>query len=54
MMIGWFVLGSLIINETRSILENLIEAGCKVPKALMKGLEVAETAFDDEDEQISN
>ena len=50
MTLGWVVLGSLIINEVRSILENLVEAGCKVPKALIKGLEVAEAALDDEDD----
>lgn len=38
--LGWFVLSSLIINEYRSILENLVEAGCHVPKILINGLEV--------------
>lgn len=36
--LGWFVLASLIINECRSILENLVEAGCNVPEILIKGL----------------
>lgn len=31
-----------IINEVRSILENLIESGVKVPKILSKGLTVYE------------
>lgn len=45
--IGWFVLATLIINEIRSILENLVEAyGDKVPKILVKGLEVANKAID--------
>ena len=35
------VLISLIINEYRSILENLVEAGFDVPQILVKGLEVA-------------
>ena len=39
--LGWYVLASLIINEYRSILENLVEAGCDVPQVLVKGLEVA-------------
>ncbi len=39
--LGWFVLASLIINECRSILENLVDAGCKVPHILIKGLETA-------------
>lgn len=44
--IGWFVLTTLIINELRSILENLVEAGYKVPKVLIVGLEVANKAID--------
>lgn len=39
--LGWYVLISLIINEYRSILENLVEAGFYVPQILVKGLEVA-------------
>ena len=39
---GLYVLAaSLIINEYRSILENLVEAGWDVPQVLVKGLEVA-------------
>lgn len=44
--IGWFVLATLIINEIRSILENLVEAGYNVPVILIKGLEVANKAID--------
>lgn len=44
--IGWFVLATLIINEIRSILENLVEAGYKVPIILTKGLEIANKAID--------
>lgn len=44
--IGWFVLATLIINEIRSILENLVEAGYDVPVVLIKGLEVANKAID--------
>lgn len=44
--IGWFVLSTLIINEIRSILENLVEAGYKVPDILIKGLEVADHMID--------
>lgn len=40
--IGWLVLILFIINEVRSILENLIESGVKVPKILSKGLTVYE------------
>ena len=30
-MLGWFVLASLAINEVRSIIENIVECGYKVP-----------------------
>lgn len=39
--IGWYVLGTFIINEIRSVLENLITIGVEVPAWLVKGLEVA-------------
>lgn len=55
-LIGWFVLATLTVNEIRSILENLVEAGYKVPAVLIKGLEVANKAIDGkikiEDEKI--
>lgn len=41
-LIGWWVLAMLIINEARSILENLVELGAKVPKVLIEGLAVTE------------
>lgn len=41
-LIGWFVLASLMVNEARSILENLVECGYKVPGVLIKGLAVTE------------
>ena len=31
-LIGWWVLAMLIVNEARSILENLVEMGYKVPE----------------------
>lgn len=49
LLLGWFVLASLIVNELRSIFENLVEAGYELPAVLTKGLEVAEKALDDED-----
>ena len=39
--VGWFTLATFIINEIRSILENLVEIGVAVPKWLIKGFEVA-------------
>lgn len=42
MMIGWFTLAMLMVNEARSILENLVELGYKVPEVLIKGLAITE------------
>lgn len=41
MLFGWFTLTCLIINESRSIIENLIEIGIKVPNFLKNGLELS-------------
>ena len=49
--LGWFVLASLMLNEIGSIIENLVEAGCKVPKVLIRGLEVSEKAFDESEKK---
>ena len=38
---GWFTLATFIINEIRSILENLVILGVDVPEFLTKGLEIA-------------
>lgn len=46
-LLGWFVLVSLLINEVRSILENLVDGGFNLPPALIKGLEVANHAFEE-------
>ena len=46
--IGWFILAHCIINEFRSILENMVELdkGYLVPKWLIKGLEVTHKIID--------
>lgn len=41
-LLGWFTLATLLINEIRSILENLVEYGINVPVFLIKGLAVTE------------
>lgn len=46
MLFGWFTLACLIINETRSIIENLIEIGIKVPEFLKIGLEQYQQILD--------
>lgn len=45
--IGWFTLATFIINEIRSVLENLVEIGVVVPDWLVKGLEIAGKKIDD-------
>lgn len=47
--LGYFVLGSLIINEIRSNFENLVEAGYHLPDILVKSLEVADKAINKHD-----
>lgn len=46
-MFGWFVLASLIVNEVRSIVENLVEFGIEVPYIIIKGLEIADKVIDE-------
>lgn len=41
-LLGWFTLASLLVNEIRSILENLVECGYNVPDFLIRGLAVTE------------
>lgn len=47
--IGWLILISLIINEVRSILENLVESGINIPKILTKGLDVLNESVENVD-----
>ena len=49
--LGWYVLITLMINEFRSILENLIEIGCPVPEILITGLEIANNKVQPNDSQ---
>ncbi len=40
--IGWLTLAMLVVNEARSIIENLVEMDVYVPAILIRGLEVAQ------------
>lgn len=51
---GWFTLGCLIINEIRSILENIKEIGIEVPNFLVKGLEIVEKIASTKEKEILN
>ena len=44
--LGWFTLATFIINEIRSILENLVILGVEIPSFLTYGLEVASKAIE--------
>ncbi|MCI7108018.1 MAG: phage holin family protein [Agathobacter sp.] len=41
-LFGWFTLATYMINEVRSIIENLVKMDVKVPEFLTKGLDIAE------------
>lgn len=43
---GWFTLATYLINEIRSILENLVEMNVKVPSFLIGGLAVTQKLLD--------
>ena len=49
-LLGWFVLASLLVNEARTICENLVEMGVNVPTILVKGLQAANRVVNQEDD----
>ena len=51
--IGWFTLASLMVNEVRSILENLVETGYDVPKILIQGLAVTDRLVNKTEDEIT-
>ena len=51
MLIGWFTLACLMVNEARRILENLVECGYEVPAVLIQGLAVTEKLLNQESEE---
>lgn len=48
-LVGWFTLACLMVNEVRSILENLVECGYQVPGILINGLAVADKLVNKEE-----
>lgn len=45
-LFGWFTLASYLVNEIRSILENLVEMGVNVPAFLVSGLDITQKLLD--------
>ncbi len=43
---GWFTLATYLINEIRSVLENLVEMNVKVPTFLVKGMDITQKLLD--------
>lgn len=50
--IGWLILATFIMNELRSILENLVQAGVAVPAVLTRTLKVMQRGIDAAEEKI--
>ena len=50
MFVGWFTLACLMVNEARSVLENLVECGYEVPLILIQGLAVTEKLLNKDSE----
>lgn len=46
-LFGWFILGTYVINEITSIVENMVVIGVKVPEIFLKGLNAAKVAVDE-------
>lgn len=53
-ILGWLTLATFIINEIRSVIENLIIIGVEVPKWLITGLEVASDKLMNEGDDFDN
>lgn len=45
-LFGWFTLATYLINEIRSILENVVEMNVKVPAFLVAGLDITQKLLD--------
>ena len=47
LLFGWFTLATFMVNEARSVIENLVQIGVEVPEFLIKGLEITEKLIED-------
>lgn len=50
-MVGWFTLACLMVNEARSILENLVKCGYDVPNVFIQGLAVTDKLINNNNEE---
>ena len=50
LLFGWFTLATYLINEIRSILENLVEMNVNVPQFLIAGLDITQKFLDSKTE----
>lgn len=50
LLFGWFTLATYLINEIRSILENLVEMNVNVPQFLIAGLDITQKLLDSKTE----
>jgi toxin secretion/phage lysis holin len=46
-LFGYFTLATYVINELRSIIENIVEMGANVPTFLVKGLDIVNKKVED-------
>lgn len=53
MWIGWFTLACYMVNELRSLTENLVEIGVNVPAILVKGLDITEKLIKEKESSLT-
>ena len=52
-LIGWFVLASFLVNELRSVLENIVKINpAAVPEFLIRGLKVTDELINEKSDDI--
>ena len=53
-LFGWLTLAMYLVNEIRSVLENLVEIGIEVPDFIIKGLDVTKKLMDAKTKEGNN